>query len=107
MKTEHEGALRKKLASAARAMLSQQVGLSVGALRIVKCLAWLGAEAEQRHPLFRQFLDAIPLDIPLGSARLLWNPEVMLQTDQRLAPIESQHRERLFRECIEIIRIYG
>lgn len=107
MTPEQNACRRKKLASAARAMLSQQVGLAVGASRIVNCLTWLGAESGQLHPVFSQFLNAIPRDIPLGGARLLWNPEAMLETDQRLAPIENLYRERLFRECIEIIRAYG
>lgn len=81
MTPDQEASRRKKLVSAARAMLSQQVGLAVGASRLVNCLTWLGAESEQKHPVFAQFLDAIPRDIPLGGARLLWNPEAMLQTD--------------------------
>lgn len=104
MTPDQEASRLKKLASAARALLSQQVGLAVGASRIVNCLTWLGRESEQKHPVFAQFLDAIPRDIPLGGARLLWSPEAMLNTDKRLAPIESEYRERLFRECVEIIR---
>jgi hypothetical protein len=107
MTPDQEASRRKKLTSAARAMLSQQVGLTVGASRIANCLFWLGAETEQKYPVFRRFLHAIPGDIPIGGARLLWNPEALLPTDQRLAPIEVQYREQLFRECIEIIRANG
>ncbi len=74
MTPEQEIARLAKLVSAAKALLSLQVGLAVGASRVRNALSWLGATYEQKHPVFKDFIDNIPRDIPLGGARLLWNP---------------------------------
>lgn len=97
----------KKLVSSARALLSLQVGLAVGANRIINELTWLGPEFKDSYPVFRQFIGSIPASVPLGSARLEWNPEPLLKTDQVLANAERQYREAVLRACIEIINKYG
>ena len=48
----------KKLVSSARAVLSLQVGLAVGANRISNNLYWLGPEFKDSHPIFQQFIGA-------------------------------------------------
>lgn len=103
MTPEQEIARLAKLVSAAKALLSLQVGLAVGASRVRNALSWLGATYEQKHPVFRDFIDNIPRDIPLGGARLLWNPAVMLETDGRLARVEAKFRTALLNECVRII----
>ena len=107
MTPEQEIARLAKLVSAAKALLSLQVGLAVGASRVRNALSWLGATYEQKHPVFKDFIDNIPRDIPLGGARLLWNPAVMLETDGRLARVEARFRTALLNECVRIIEAYG
>jgi len=107
MTPEQQEARTRRLVSAARALLSLQVGLYVGAKRIQNSLFWLGADFPSRHPIFSEFTAAVPLDIPVGSARLLWNPAAMLATDARLASVEARFRTELLAECVEIIRNYG
>lgn len=106
MTPEQEISRRKKLVSAAKALLSLQVGLAVGASRIDNVLSWLGETYEREHPLFAFFFANIPPDIPLGGARLLWRSEVMLETDDRLARIEAKFRRALLNECVRIINRY-
>ena len=38
---------------------------------------------------------------------LLWDPQAMLATDERMENVETRFRTRLLAECIEIIRHYG
>ena len=106
MTPEQEISRRKKLVSAAKALLSLQVGLAVDASRIQNILLWLGKAYEREHPLFAFFIANIPPDIPLGGARLLWRSEVMLETDDRLARIEANFRRALLNECVKIIDRY-
>ncbi|MES2322294.1 MAG: hypothetical protein V4633_08540 [Pseudomonadota bacterium] len=96
----------KQLVSAARTMISMQVGLSVGALRVVGMLRELGEPYETRHGVFAEFMMAIPADIPVGTARLYWTPQALLDRDAVLAAIEARFRKRLLEECFEIIRMY-
>ncbi len=107
MTPEQQTARTQRLVSAAKAMLSLQVGLYVGARRIENALVWLGPEFKGKHSVFADFTRAVPLDIPVGTARLLWGPEVVLETDERLASVESKYRTELLMECIEIMRRYG
>jgi hypothetical protein len=65
--------------SAARALLSLQVGLYVGARRIENVLNWLGPDFQTKHRIFSEFADTVPRDIPLGSTRLLWEPLAVLE----------------------------
>jgi len=107
MTSEQELARRRKLVSAAKALLSLQVGIAVGAMRVAGVLRRLGRPYEESHFVFSKFIDSIPRSIPLGGARLLWNPERMLEMDELLAPIEARYRRVLLEECIRIIHIYG
>lgn len=107
MTPEQKLARTKKLVSAAKALLSLQTGIAVGAQRIMNCLYLLGPEFEDKHKVFGKFIQAIPSDIPIGSVRLLWNYDPMLKTDKGLAEVENKFRESLLSECVAIIRAYG
>jgi|SRR5450830_2082026 hypothetical protein len=107
MTPEKQDARTRRLVSAARALLSLQVGLYVGARRIENSLIWLGPDFQTKHRVFAEFTDEVPRDIPVGTARLLWNPEAMLATDARLASVEARFRAQLLAECVEIVRNYG
>jgi hypothetical protein len=107
MTPDQEVSRRSKLVSAAKALLSLQVGLAVGASRMRNVLFWLGEDYRREHPIFELFIANIPADIPLGGARLLWRSEVMLETDDRLARIEAKFRRALLSECVRIIDKYG
>jgi len=75
-------------------------------MRVEGVLRWLGRPYEESHSIFSKFIDSIPRSIPLGGARLRWNPERMLELDEVLAPIEAKYRRMLMEECIRIIDIY-
>lgn len=107
MTPDQETARRRRLVSAAKALLSLQVGLAVGGLRMIGILHSLGKPYEQAHAVFFEFINSIPMDIPLGGARLLWNPGPMLESDARLAEVEAAYRRLLLEEWVRIIEMYG
>jgi len=86
--------------------MTLQVGLFVGARRIENVLLTLGPEFQTKHQIFAEFTDAVPRDIPLGSARLMWEPDAMLRSDLKLAPVEERFRAKLLAECVTMIRLY-
>lgn len=105
--TPHQEVARKKqLVSAAKALLSLQVGISVGCVRISKVLYWLGFQDHLPCQVFKQFNQAT-LGLPIGNERLLWSHSALLEQDQKLAKIEGEFRPKLFNACIAIIDRYG
>jgi hypothetical protein len=87
--------------------LSLQAGIYVGAKRIENVLYWLGPDFQAKHQIFSEFTRAVPLHVPVGSGRLLWDPAVVLKTDLQLASVEARFRTQLLAECIDIIKRYG
>ena len=93
----------RRLVSAAKAVLSLQVGLAVGANRIIGILYHLGPEFRNAHPIFDQFIRSVPPVVPIGGARLLWAPDALMKTDKVLAKTENKYRKSVLVECIQII----
>lgn len=96
----------KRLVSAARTMISMQVGLAVGAVRLAGILGELGECYETRHGVVAEFMAAIPSDVPVGTARLYCTPQVLLERDAVLAAVEARFRRRLLQECMDMVRLY-
>jgi hypothetical protein len=67
----------------------------------------LGPDFQAKHQIFSEFTRAVPLDIPVGSTRLSWDPAAVLKTDAKLSGVEARFRAQLLAECIEIIKQYG
>lgn len=103
---EQTNAQERKLLCAARSLLSMQVGMCLGAIRIAQLLAEMGEPYLQRHSVFAEFASAIPAGLPVGMARLYWAPEALLERDAALAQIEARFRPGLLAECQVILRHY-
>lgn len=104
---EQEASRTNKLVSAAKAMISGQVGVTVGSMTIKNKLIWLGTDWEERYPIFNEYFKELPLDIPIGSERLNWNLEKLLELDPQLAKLEYEYRAKLFKSCADIIEQHG
>ena len=57
----------KKLLSAARAIVTYQVGLPVGCIRVRRALIWLRPHQELSYPVFDKYLQALNA-LPISSA---------------------------------------
>jgi len=106
MTPEQEIARRKQLVSAAKALLSLQVGISVGCVRIGKILHWLTLQDDEQYRIFNQFNRATA-GLPIGNERLLWVHPALLEHDAKLAKIEAEFRPKLLSACVAIIDKYG
>ncbi len=106
MTPAQEIARKKQLVSAAKALLSLQVGISIGCVRISKVLTWLALQGDDRYRIFHQFNRAT-LGLPIGNDRLLWSHLALLEHDAKLAKIEAEFRPKLLSACIAIIGEYG
>jgi hypothetical protein len=105
MTPEKEVARKKPLVSAAKALLSLQVGIGIGCVRVNKILHWLGLERDERYQIFWQFLRATG-GLPIGNERLQWAHTVLLEQDDKLAKIEAEYRPEILKGCITVIEMY-
>lgn len=104
---EQSTSRKKKLVSSAKAMISGQVGITVGAMAIANKLRWLGDDWREEYPIFKEYYGSLPVDLPIGSERLNWNLDKLLELDPELAQIELTYRAKLFEACATIIKKHG
>jgi hypothetical protein len=105
--SEQIDARKNRLVSAAKAVLSGQIGLTVGAFNISKKLSRIDRQLLIKYPIFEEYCSALPLDMPVGTERLHWNAEAVLKSDPKLAKLEFQYRAKLLESCVNIINQYG
>ena len=106
MTPAQEAARKKQLVSAAKALLSLQVGIAVGCIRVDKLLFWLRLHEEKQFQVFRQFFTATA-GLPIGNERLLWATDALLQQDAALAKLEAKFRPAILQACVKIVSAYG
>lgn len=95
----------KKLLSAARAIVTYQVGLPVGCIRVRRALIWLRPHQELSYPVFDKYLQALNA-LPISSERLKWNREALREADKKLEAACRRFRDDIFEACYEIIDSY-
>jgi hypothetical protein len=96
----------KKLVSAARAIVTYQVGLPVGCVRVSRVLSWLRPYKELPYPVFDEYLQELRT-LPISSERLEWNREALQEADKKLEVVSRRFRNKIFEACYEIIDSYG
>ncbi len=97
----------KKLVSAARAIVTYQVGLPVGSIRIGRILSSLQPLIELSYPVFDEYLKALT-GLPISSERLEWSRERSLRVhDKKLEAANIKFRDAIFEACYEIIDSHG
>ena len=67
----------------------------------------VGKDWEDKFPIFREYYDSQPVNIPVGTERLYWNPDKVLETDLQLSQLESKFRPKILEACVIIIKDYG
>lgn len=103
---KRDGYLRKLVANA-RAIISYQVGLPVGCVKMNRLLYWLENEGEKLDfPVFGDYLDKVS-EIPTGSERLECSRAALRRYDERLVPFNLEYRERIIDACFDIIERHG
>jgi len=83
---------------------ARYIGLTHGSKRVVNLLMYLDADLTKAFPAFRQFLECIPAELPLGEARLFCTEQLLLESDAQLTQIEAKFRPLVLRECRAVIK---
>ena len=109
MANQTHDALIRKLVANARAIISDQVGLSVGALKMLKILRWLEVY-ERPHirgiDVFEKYEERTRL-IPSGTARLHCSDEAFKRYDKALQEVNTRLRAKILEVCFQIIDKYS
>ena len=92
----------RELVSAARSVVTYQVGLPHGCTRIRAVLFWLRPFEPLDLPVFEEY-HAATLDLPTGTERLHWSRDALRERDVRLEAINREFRDRVFEACYDII----
>jgi len=96
----------KQLVSSARAIVTYQVGLPLGCIRVSRILTLLRPHKELAYPVFDDYLKTVS-ELPISSERLLWSREALNEADKKLEAASSRFRDDIFGACYEIIDLHG
>ncbi|MGA2868920.1 MAG: DUF2489 domain-containing protein [Verrucomicrobiota bacterium] len=102
---EHRQYLSRKVVAAAQSILSGELGVVAGALRLFSLAHEVGVKGDADFNLFIGIVSETD-HLPLGEARQHWNPDALLAKDAELADYEARVRERAFAACRSLIQKY-
>ena len=103
---DRRDAAAKKVVSAARSIVTYQIGLPVGCQRMSRSLIWLKPHDMNLPTIFDDYL-AETVGLPIGSERLEWDREYLQQKDIALEKINQRFRDRIFDTCWTLISRFG
>src|SRR5438105_7203329 len=92
----------KRVTFAARAIVTYEVGLPRGCLRLKRALFWLSPYEEDLPTVVDEYIKAVT-HLPISAERLSWDREVLKQKDAALESINQQFRDRIFETCWSLI----
>jgi hypothetical protein len=106
MNDERHRSLIKQLIANARAIISYQVGLPFGCVRMRRIIDWLKPYEVLEFPVFDRYA-AATLDLPTSSERLQCSREALRRYDERLTAINLEYREEILDTCFGIIERFA
>jgi hypothetical protein len=99
----------KKLVSNARAIISNQIALPLGASKMTGIISWV----DQIEPInqidlavFSEYRTKTK-DLPLGTERLSYNLTYLKQQDEQLDELTKHYKDKIIEKCFEIIAVFG
>jgi hypothetical protein len=99
--------LIERLVAAARSIITYQVGLPVGCVRVANISTWLN-HPDDIPPVFRQYVaEAAPTGLPLGSDRLEWNKDSLAQKDVLLRALNAKYEPAVMAACWRILELHS
>lgn len=96
----------RKVVSAARAILSDQISLSAGCQRLHTALYWLSPYETNLPTITDEYMKAV-VGLPIGSERLQWDREALRQKDIVLESVNEKFRAQILETCRVLIGRFG
>jgi hypothetical protein len=92
----------RKVVAVARAIVTYQVGLPAGCLRMRRTLYALALHETGLPVVFEEYLGQVQ-ELPITSERLLWSRSVLQEKDRVLEATNQRYRDRVFDACWNLI----
>ena len=96
----------RKVVAAARSIVTYQIGLPQGCVRVSRALRWLAPYETGLPPVFEDYLKEVRL-LPIGSERLIWNRKVLQEKDIVLEAANQRFRNQIFDSCWTLIERFA
>jgi hypothetical protein len=85
----------KKVVAVARSIVTYQIGLPAGCVRMQRALFWLEPYEIGLPVVFDEYLKKVRL-LPITSERLFWDRKALEETDKLLEATNQLFRNRIF-----------
>jgi hypothetical protein len=92
----------RKVTAVARSIVTYQIGLPAGCLRMSRTLFWLAPYETDLPSVFEEYLKEVQ-GLPITSERLLWDRNMLQEKDKVLEATNRQFRDRIFATCWALI----
>lgn len=92
----------KKVVAVARSIVTYQIGLPAGCMRMRRTLCWLSPYETGLPEVFDEYLNEVRL-LPITSERLFWDREALQKSDKLLEAANQRYRDRVFDACWALI----
>ena len=92
----------RKVVAVARSILTYQIGLPAGCVRMQRTLSWLAPYETGLPTIFEEYLKEV-LGLPITSERLLWDRKILREKDTLLEGANQRFRDRVFDACWGLI----
>ena len=96
----------RKVVAAARSIVTYQIGLPQGCVRVSRALRWLAPYETGLPTVFEDYLKEVRL-LPIGSERLIWNRKVLQEKDIVLEAANQRFRNQIFDSCWTLIERFA
>jgi hypothetical protein len=94
--------LLRRVVANARAIITYQVGLPFGCVRMRKLFIWLRPRRSLDFPIFEDYLTAVR-EFSIGHDRLEWNRDALFTQDRKLEEINRAYRDPVHNACHDIL----
>jgi hypothetical protein len=85
----------KKVVAVARSIVTYQIGLPAGCVRMQRTLSWLAPYEIGLPAVFDEYLKEVR-ELPITSERLFWDRKALQETDKLLEATNQLFRNRIF-----------
>lgn len=96
----------RKVVAAARSIVTYQIGLPQGCLRVNRALRWLAPYETSLPTIFEDYLKEVRM-LPIGSERLVWNRKALEEKDVALEAANQKFRNQIFDSCWGLIERFA
>ena len=94
--------LLRDVVANARAIITYQVGMPHGCVRMSRLFAWVKPRRSFDFPVFDEYLKVIQ-PFAIGSDRLEWNRDALFEQDRKLEEINRAFRDAIHNACHDLL----